>query len=180
MTTNNEPAVPCPGLAISIRQPWAWLILHAGKDIENRDWATKVRGRVLIHASKGMTGVEYVDALNFARVARADMEPPPPPVTCPGVNGIERGGIVGSVEIVDCVDGSESPWFMGRYGFALRNPIILPFLPYKGALGFFRVQAALFRMAEKRLEALAAPKGEIPLDEMTRLDQERGEWGDKP
>ena len=37
--------------ALSIRQPWAWLILHGGKDIENRTWATKLRGRVLIHAA---------------------------------------------------------------------------------------------------------------------------------
>lgn len=27
-------------VALSIRQPWAWAILHAGKDIENRDWHT--------------------------------------------------------------------------------------------------------------------------------------------
>lgn len=40
-------------LALSIRQPWASLILKAGKDIENRCWQTKVRGRVLIHAAKG-------------------------------------------------------------------------------------------------------------------------------
>lgn len=38
--------------ALSIRQPWAWMILHAGKDIENREWPTRFRGRVLIHASK--------------------------------------------------------------------------------------------------------------------------------
>ena len=29
--------------ALSIRQPWAWLILHAGKDIENRDWKPRIR-----------------------------------------------------------------------------------------------------------------------------------------
>lgn len=34
-------------IALSIRQPWAWHILHSGKDIENRDWPTKFRGRVL-------------------------------------------------------------------------------------------------------------------------------------
>ena len=36
--------------ALSIRQPWAWAILHAGKDIENRSWRTAFRGEVLIHA----------------------------------------------------------------------------------------------------------------------------------
>ena len=32
--------------ALSIRQPWSWLILHGGKDIENRSWRTNVRGPV--------------------------------------------------------------------------------------------------------------------------------------
>ena len=49
---------------LSIRQPWAWLILHGGKDVENRNWATKVRGRVLIHAGSTMTrGMAMVSAL---------------------------------------------------------------------------------------------------------------------
>lgn len=124
-------------LALSIRQPWAALILHAGKDIENRTWSTRVRGRVLVHAGKGMTGQEYNDAIGFAgwtcevpfatliRYCEAPM--------------LARGGIVGSVEIVDCVQSSPSPWFMGDYGFVLRDPRPLPFVPYKGALGFFDV-----------------------------------------
>ena len=29
---------------LSIRQPWAWAIIHAGKDIENRCWPTSYRG----------------------------------------------------------------------------------------------------------------------------------------
>lgn len=38
--------------AISIRQPYAYLIVNGKKDIENRNWKTKQRGRVLIHASQ--------------------------------------------------------------------------------------------------------------------------------
>jgi hypothetical protein len=37
--------------ALSIRQPWVWAIVHAGKDIENRTWWTPYRGPVLIHAA---------------------------------------------------------------------------------------------------------------------------------
>ena len=48
-----------PRQAISIRQPWAWLIVHGWKNIENRMWRTSYRGPVLIHASKGMTQDEY-------------------------------------------------------------------------------------------------------------------------
>ncbi len=37
---------------LSIRQPWAWLIVNGYKDIENRTWSTRFRGKVLIHAGK--------------------------------------------------------------------------------------------------------------------------------
>ncbi len=119
-------------LALSIRQPWASLILKAGKDIENRCWSTKVRGRILIHAAKGCTRDELEDALDFAEKAcgtRYSVD----------LKAVARGGIVGSVEIVDCVNRSDSPWFVGEFGFVLRNPQPLPFVPWKGQLGFFDV-----------------------------------------
>jgi hypothetical protein len=37
---------------LSIRQPWAFLIVNGHKNIENRDWLTAYRGPVLIHAGK--------------------------------------------------------------------------------------------------------------------------------
>ena len=43
---------------LSVRQPWAALILHGvngqKKDVENRAWPTKFRGAMLIHASKSV------------------------------------------------------------------------------------------------------------------------------
>lgn len=127
-------------LALSIRQPWANLILLAGKDIENRAWPTNVRGRILIHASKGCTRQEFADAIEFAqscirRRIVADLAT------------IPRGGIVGSVEIVDCVSSSDSPWFVGPFGFVLRDPqpLPLPPLPWRGQLGLFDVpETALY------------------------------------
>lgn len=133
-------------LALSIRQPWAWLILHAGKNIENRDWKTKVRGRVLVHAAKGMTQDEWGNAWLFASGSGAT-----PKALEAGLTrlNIERGGIVGSVEIVGCVTASASRWFVGRYGFVLRDPLPLPFTPCKGQLGFFEVpERALTQLAE--------------------------------
>ena len=38
--------------ALSIRAPWWFAILHFGKDIENRTWATNFRGTVYLHAGK--------------------------------------------------------------------------------------------------------------------------------
>lgn len=131
---------PC----ISIRQPWAWLIVNGYKDIENRSWKTARRGRVLVHASKGMTDQEWFDAMLFAtRVCRVPMSVVD---KCREEVAKQRGGIVGSVEIVDCVDGHRSPWFADEYGFVLRNAKPLPFIPYKGALGFFGVPESVVQM----------------------------------
>lgn len=132
----NRP--PVDSLVISVRQPWAWLIVAGFKDIENRDWFTKQRGRVLIHAAKGMTRDEYEWCLSTCH-AVSKTRPFPPDTCLPAFNALERGGIIGSVEIVDCVSKSESPWFFGRYGFVLRDAKPLPFYPCRGQLGFFRI-----------------------------------------
>lgn len=138
-------------LALSIRQPWASLILKAGKDIENRDWPTRVRGRILIHAAKGMTRDEHEDAIDFAvRAIRARPQPGAKPTTLRGhgfaFEDLERGGFIGTAEIVDCVQASDSPWFVGRYGFVLRDPQPLEFMPWRGQLGFFDVPLRLDEM----------------------------------
>ncbi|MDD5513360.1 MAG: ASCH domain-containing protein [Candidatus Omnitrophica bacterium] len=122
--------------AISIRQPWAWLIVNAGKDIENRSWWTPLRGPVFIHASKGCTQDEYEEARMFA----AGIVPFELWETMPGWKDIERGGIIGRADIVGCVKKSYSPWFFGPNGFVLRNQMRLPFFECKGQLGFFDVE----------------------------------------
>jgi hypothetical protein len=61
----------------------------------------------------------------------------------PAFDELPRGGIIGSVELTDCVGGTifnASPWFFGPYGFVLANPEPLPFQPLKGKLGFFDVE----------------------------------------
>lgn len=119
-------------IALSIRQPWAWLILNAGKDVENRDWPTQYRGRLLIHASKGVTQREYMDAVHFVAIIA-------PAIIIPPIDLLYRGGIIGSVEITDCVERSSSPWFSGRYGFLLAHPETTPFKPWRGSLGLFKI-----------------------------------------
>ncbi|KEY87775.1 ASCH domain-containing protein [Pseudomonas capeferrum] len=125
--------------ALSIKQPWAWLIIHGGKDVENRTWHTKFRGRFLVHASKGMTKADYMAALEVVSGA-ASFE-----VLrgLPMMEDLQRGGIVGSVELIDSVDHSDSPWYTGAKGFVLRDPKPLPFTPFKGQLQFFEVPAEL-------------------------------------
>lgn len=131
-----------PELALSIRQPWAWAILHAGKDIENRDWRTKFRGPICLHAAKGLKLAEYRDgrdAIADITMGRRDTDGMPlARIDLPGVDEFDFGGIVGVAEIVDCVAHSTSPWFFGSFGLVLANVRPVPFIPVKGALGFFK------------------------------------------
>lgn len=126
--------------ALSVRQPWSWLVLYAAKDIENRTWKTQVRGRVLLHAAKGMTREEWLRGMAYAEhVAKVS-----PNLLRAGLpDTLERGGLVGSVEIVDCVTESSSPWYMGAVGFVLRDPRPMSFIPCKGALNFFEIPDSL-------------------------------------
>ena len=120
--------------AISIQPHWAWLIVNGHKDIENRTWRTKHRGKTLIHASgHRITKAEYEDF----------------EVTCiknkiknyPRIHEFRTSGIVGSVEIVDCVETSKSRWFSGPIGFVLKNARKLPFKPMNGKLNIWEVSA---------------------------------------
>lgn len=117
-----------PRLALSIRQPWAWAIIHAGKDIENRTWWTSQRGPVCIHAGAGMTRAHYAHAAAFMQSLG---------VIPPHSASLLRGGIIGVAEIVGCITRSCSPWFFGLHGFVLRGARAIDFIPCRGALGFF-------------------------------------------
>lgn len=124
--------------ALSVRAPWWWFILNGGKDIENRNWPTRFRGRVLLHCGKWWNEAEVRDdLLDIERIVGAGNMPVAHPdswlkPSC--------GYLVGTVDIVDCVTKIDSPWFFGEFGFVLVNPVALPNpIPFKGALGFFEV-----------------------------------------
>lgn len=123
-----------PPVALSVRQPWAWAIIHAGKPVENRKWkkgnpGLKFRGPCCIHASKGMTRAEYEDASEFMASIG---------ITCPPANELQRGGIVGVVNIIDIVTELNSPWFFGPTGLLLKDARAVDFIPAGGQLGFFK------------------------------------------
>ncbi len=138
--------------ALSIRQPWAWLILHAGKDIENRNWklrnpALRFRGTCLIHT--GIAVQPISDDLR-ARVRATSG------VDLPRSDELPRGGIVGQVDVIDVVQDSPSPWFEGPCGLVLANPKPPPLVACRGRLGFF----------ESLLEASVAQCAPSIADEM--------------
>lgn len=134
--------------ALSIRQPWAWLICAGFKDIENREWGTKFRGRIYVHTGKSFDfdGFNYV-CLNTHKLivpARWDIEEWARLAVYPTL-----GAIIGEVDITGCVTESSSPWFVGKYGLLLANPILYAKpIPYKGRLGFFDVPDEIMKETE--------------------------------
>ncbi len=134
-----------PQVALSLRQPWAHFVVYGGKAIENRRWNTKFRGEFLIHAAIGMTRKEYDEAISFA--ARANLKAYG---IAPRFDECVRGGIIGRGRVVDVIPPCADPslctyrWHMHeQYGFVLADVAPLPFVPYKGSLGFFRVSDEL-------------------------------------
>ncbi len=124
---------------LSVTPAWAWLIIYAGKDIENRTWPTGYRGPLAIHASKTMTYRSWQELDWFLRVQLRALKLPP----LPSFHDLKKGGVIGVVDVVDCVQASTSPWFFGPYGFRLGNPRPIPFHPCPGRLGFFEVLVEL-------------------------------------
>ena len=120
--------------ALSIRQPWAWLIVNGFKDIENRDWPTHFRGEMLVHAGQTLSRRDYNETVEDLQLM--GLYPP----GLPAYDHLQRGGLVGWTRVVDCVEQHPSPWKMpGGYGFVLRDSRPIPFVPFKGRLGFFNV-----------------------------------------
>ncbi len=126
--------------ALSFTQPYAWACIYAGKDIENRDWPTRFRGRVFIHAAKGMTRSYYREAQLDIMESALDAGTP---VVVPSPASLPRGAIIGSVDLIGDNDKHNSPWRSQRWGnhaFHIINPRPL-FTPMfcLGARGFWNI-----------------------------------------
>lgn len=153
--------------ALSIKQPWASLIAHGIKDIENRTWKTNFRGRIYIHASakwderakgndasKLLTSIQYNSIPHKVHGLFLDQ----------GIivkdSEIPLSAIIGEVDIVDCVINHPSIWAeqikthpcenidglqildKGQkyiWNWVLANPVLYekPILNVKGKLSFW-------------------------------------------
>ena len=123
-----------PRLALSVRQPSAWAIIYGGKDIENRTKGS-IRagrmglGRICIHAAIGLKEDEF----RYIAWRMQDIG-----VHCPPPGTLPRGAIIGTVDVVEIIEDSDSPWFGGAAGLRLIDPEPLEVpIPAKGELGYF-------------------------------------------
>ncbi len=145
-----------PEYALSIKQPWAWLICDGFKDIENRDWRIgrkpgyhdtnfriELPCRIFVHAGKKLDfeGLNYILERELPGHERIPM-----------VETLDYGAIIGEVTITDCVTESKSPWFVGKYGFVLSDPVLYDKpVPCRGQLGFFKPDCLLLQSHTKTI-----------------------------
>ena len=119
--------------ALSLRQPWAELILQGIKTIETRTWNTQFRGRFYIHAAKSVNKL-WCELF--------------------GIQNSVTGMLVGSAELVEVKEYNSlvqwaadnekhccplDIWTKKRYGFVLKNVLRITPIPCKGKLNFFEV-----------------------------------------
>lgn len=150
--------------ALSLTQPWAWIILHLGKRIENRSRNIgNYRGPLLLHAAKGMSERDWWSAYDFVQqrfghIGFADQIPKP--------RALVRGAIVGRCDVVNqCAPGLvwlaepgtrtlrhatedlDERWYMGAFGYVLSDVRPTPHVECNGALGFWRPPEDVARRA---------------------------------
>lgn len=150
---------------LTVRQPWAWAIIHGGKDVENRvrNLAGEYRGPVAIHAGlrhdhahdRQLIG-SAVGAWRRANPGVSSADDPDPRKSRPVWYG-NLGRIIGVIDLVgvhraarhyEPIDGT--PWVLQctdrpccepwgqreQEHLVLANPRALAEpIPYKGALG---------------------------------------------
>ena len=134
--------------ALSLKQPYAWLIANGYLLVDDRTWGTAHRGSILIHASKGL----YEQYYDFIKLNTH--------IPLPSKDKLEYGGVVGVAKLVLCCRPGELPagvsseqWahFSGvhqqYFGFLFEQAIPLPFMPCLGKLGIFEIDLTVLLAA---------------------------------
>jgi hypothetical protein len=123
--------------ALSLREPWLWAILFAGKNVENRSWSTRYRGRIRLHAAQTWDpeGERWLRACGFAAPTESALR-----------RAGRLGAYVGEVTVVDCLpyddgtDPEEEPnlWACGPWIWCLKDPLAYPEpIPGRGYPGLY-------------------------------------------
>ena len=104
--------------ALTVKNPWAWAIIHFGKDVENRSRPTSHRGRLYIHVAQ----TEAPEALIFPAFQSGVSELSPEEIETLAKEGVlciedheptfgiipeQRGLVIGTVDVVNCHHSSK-------------------------------------------------------------------------
>lgn len=131
--------------ALTVKQPWANLIISGLKDIENRTWKTNFRGRVYIHCSQKpvpMNGNDDGFIPTMPQLKEIFKFIPTSQGRWPDVMAAyTNSAIIGEVDIIDCVQNHSSIWAQPDvWNWVLANAVKYdqPILNVKGGLSFWQ------------------------------------------
>lgn len=100
---------------LTLRPDMAAAVFRSGKDVENRTWNTKYRGRLIIHA------------------------------------GAPIKAVLGTVNLLDVVTDSESPWAIpGQYHWLIEGPRAVWSWEVPGRQGLWKPSADLVEFLSRR------------------------------
>jgi len=118
--------------ALTIKQPWAWLIINGYKPIENRTWKTTYRGPIFIHAGKSASDMRS-DTINHIEDILGFSLP---------IEKIksQMGNVIGYVNLVNIVQDSADAFALpGQFHWELKAPQSISPFPAKGKLGLWKL-----------------------------------------
>lgn len=124
---------------ISLKEPYASLIMNGIKKIETRSWKTNYRGKLYIHASVSKISKEILSNKELMELV--------------DINNLSFGNIICSCDLVDCIPMTDEfilkvkknrreflsgEYAVGRYAWILENVQVLDqMIPAKGQLGIW-------------------------------------------
>ena len=108
---------------LTIRQPWAHLIVARIKPVENRVWKTSYRGPILIHAGQAYDGTPDLER-------EFDIDP----------KRLVYGAVIGIAQLTDIVTEHPSQFFVGPYGWVLEDAHPVKPVPLRGQQRLFNAQ----------------------------------------
>lgn len=144
---------PKAGLkALTIWQPWAWAVATGLKPVENREWeppAEMVGQWIAIHAGKTFDD----DALpNFLEVLAETM----PAGQVPDVEwlrALPTSAVIGVGRLVEVVEDSDSPWFVGPFGWRFEDVVSFAPVPCRGQRKLWELPAPVLATVRRRFAA---------------------------
>ena len=139
--------------AITLQQPWAYAIVHLGKDVENRTWRTGYEPiQIAVHAGKSYDwhGEDFIARLGLAVPSK-----------------MPTGAIVGLITVLGAHKNHAdwcSPWAIpDQWHWQLSEPIRVEPVPCRGAQGLWTVPAEVEALVLSQLvDAGRAPEAGDP------------------
>jgi len=148
--------------ALSVRQPWAQLLIIGAKRLETRSWQTSHRGLLAIHASQQID--ETAKIITSAQPFRKYLEPQ----GFDRWDKLPRGAVIGFCHLLDCINcdhpSARTLWHTpdeqafgdfraGRWAWLMASEpnqtpptplVVSPPIPWKGKLSVFDLPDELF------------------------------------